>query len=151
MLVTEVLMRKGSSVVTIAPDRSVREVLGLLAEHRIGALVVSDDGVRVDGIVSERDVVRRLHADGDRILDGAVSAIMTVEVHTCGPQDELDELMALMTERRIRHLPVLVDGRLAGIVSIGDVVKHRIAEVEDERDQLTTYIHGRAPRVQPTT
>jgi CBS domain-containing protein len=151
MRVNEVLRRKGGSVVTVAPDRSVREVLGLLAEHRIGALVVSVDGVRVDGIVSERDVVRRLHADGDRILDGAVSAIMTVEVHTCGPQDELDELMALMTERRIRHLPVLVDGRLAGIVSIGDVVKHRIAEVEDERDQLTTYIHGRAPRAQPTT
>lgn len=151
MRVNEVLRRKGGSVVTVAPDRSVREVLGLLAEHRIGALVVSVDGVRVDGIVSERDVVRRLHADGDRILDGAVSAIMTVEVHTCGPQDELDELMAVMTERRIRHLPVLVDGRLAGIVSIGDVVKHRIAEVEDERDQLTTYIHGRAPRTQSTT
>ena len=151
MRVTEVLRRKGSSVVTIAQDRSVREVLGLLAEHRIGALVVSDDGVRVDGIVSERDVVRRLHADGDRILDGAVSAIMTVEVYTCGPQDELDGLMAVMTERRIRHLPVLVDGRLAGLVSIGDVVKHRIAEVEDERDYLTTYIHGRAPRAQSTT
>ena len=151
MRVNEVLRRKGGSVMTIAPDRSVREVLGLLAEHRIGALVVSVDGVRVDGIVSERDVVRRLHADGDRILDGAVSAIMTVDVHTCGPQDELDELMAVMTERRIRHLPVLVDGRLAGIVSIGDVVKHRIAEVQDERDQLTTYITGRAPRTQSTT
>ncbi len=142
MRVTEVLRRKGGSVVTIAPDRSVRELLGLLAEHRIGAVVVSDDGVRVDGIISERDVVRRLHADGDRILDGAVSAIMTVEVHTCGPADQLDELMAVMTELRIRHLPVLVDGRLAGIVSIGDVVKHRIAEVQDERDHLTAYITG---------
>ena len=151
MRVTEVLRRKGGSVVTIAPDRSVREVLGLLAEHRIGVLVVSEDGVRVDGIVSERDVVRRLHADGDRILDGAVSAIMTVEVYTCGPQDELDGLMAVMTERRIRHLPVLVEGRLAGLVSIGDVVKHRIAEVQDERDHLTTYITGRAPRTQSTT
>ena len=150
MRVTEVLRRKGGSVVTIAPGRSVREVLGLLAEHRIGAVVVSDDGVRVDGIVSERDVVRRLHADGDRILDGAVSAIMSVEVYTCGPQDELDGLMAVMTERRIRHLPVLVEGRLAGLVSIGDVVKHRIAEVQDERDHLTAYIHGRAARAQPT-
>ena len=136
------LRRKGGSVVTIAPDRTVRELLGLLAEHRIGALVVSDDGVRVDGIVSERDVVRRLQADGDAILDGAVSAIMTVEVRTCGPQDQVDELMAVMTERRIRHLPVLLDGRLVGIVSIGDVVKHRIAEVQDERDQLTAYITG---------
>jgi len=142
MRVTEVLRRKGRSVITIAPDRSVRELLGLLAEHRIGALVVSDDGVRVDGIVSERDVVRRLQADGDAILDGAVSAIMTVEVRTCGPADQVDELMAVMTEGRFRHLPVLVDGRLAGIVSIGDVVKHRIAEVQDERDQLTAYITG---------
>jgi len=142
MRVTEVLRRKGGSVVTIAPDRSVRELLGLLAEHRIGALVVSDDGVRVDGIVSERDVVRRLQADGDAILDGAVSAIMTVEVRTCGPADQVDELMAVMTEGRFRHLPVLVDGRLAGIVSIGDVVKHRIAEVQDERDHLTAYITG---------
>ena len=150
MRVTEVLRRKGGSVVTITPERSVREVLGLLAEHRIGVLVVSDDGVRVDGIVSERDVVRRLHADGDGILDGAVSAIMTVEVYTCGPDDELEELMAVMTERRIRHLPVVVDGRLAGLVSIGDVVKHRIVEVQDERDHLTAYIHGRAPRSQPT-
>ena len=142
MRVTEVLRRKGGSVVTIAPDRSVRELLALLAEHRIGALVVSDDGVRVDGIISERDVVRRLHTDGASILDGAVSAIMTVEVRTCDPADQLDELMAVMTERRIRHLPVLVDGRLAGIVSIGDVVKHRIAEVQDERDHLTAYITG---------
>jgi len=142
MRVTEVLRRKGRSVITIAPDRSVRELLGLLAEHRIGALVVSDDGVRVDGIVSERDVVRRLQADGDAILDGAVSAIMTVEVRTCGPADQVDELMAVMTEGRFRHLPVLVDGRLAGIVSIGDVVKHRIAEVQDERDHLTAYITG---------
>ena len=142
MRVTEVLRRKGGSVVTIAPDRSVRELLGLLAEHRIGALVVSGDGVRVDGIVSERDVVRRLQADGDAILDGAVSAIMTVEVRTCGPADQVDELMAVMTEGRFRHLPVLVEGRLAGIVSIGDVVKHRIAEVQDERDHLTAYITG---------
>ncbi|WP_024285506.1 CBS domain-containing protein [Cellulomonas sp. KRMCY2] len=142
MRVTEVLRRKGGSVVTIAPDRSVHELLGLLAEHRIGALVVSGDGDQVDGIVSERDVVRRLHADGAVILDGPVSAIMTAEVHTCGPQDSLDELMAVMTERRIRHLPVLVDGRLAGIVSIGDVIKNRIAEVQDERDHLTAYIAG---------
>ena len=107
MRVTEVLRRKGGSVVTIAPDRSVRELLGLLAEHRIGALVVSGDGVSVDGIVSERDVVRRLHADGPGILDGAVSAIMTVEVQTCGPEDQPDARMAIRTERRIIHLPVL--------------------------------------------
>ncbi|HWS57952.1 MAG TPA: CBS domain-containing protein [Actinotalea sp.] len=142
MRITEVLRRKGGSVVTITSDRGVRELLGLMGEHRVGALVVSDDGVRVDGIVSERDVVMRLHRDGDGVLDGPVSAIMTSEVHTCGLQDTVDELMEVMTERRIRHVPVLEDGRLVGIVSIGDVVKHRIAEVQDERDQLTAYITG---------
>lgn len=140
MRVNEVLRRKGGAVVTIAPDRSVRELLGLLDEHGIGAVVVSDDGTGVGGIVSERDVVRRLHADGDGVLDDAVSSIMTVEVECCGPQDQVDELMTVMTESRIRHLPVLLDGRLIGIVSIGDVVKHRIAEIQDERDQLTAYI-----------
>ena len=142
MRVTEVLRLKGGSVITISPERSVRDLLGSLAEHRIGALVVSADGSSVDGIVSERDIVRALHEGGDAILDGPVAAIMTAEVHTCSPHDQVDELTNVMTERRIRHLPVLVDGRLVGIVSIGDVVKHRIAEVQDERDQLTAYIRG---------
>ena len=140
MRVTEVLRRKGGTVVTIAPDRSVRELLSLLDEHGIGAVIVSGDGAGVEGIVSERDIVRRMHADGDGILEGPVSAIMTVDVRFCGPQDQLEELMSVMTESRIRHLPVLVEGRLAGIVSIGDVVKHRMAEVQGERDQLTAYI-----------
>ena len=142
MRVTEVLKLKGGEVVTISPERSVRELLASLAEHRIGALVVSADDATVDGIVSERDIVRALHAGGDAILDGPVSAIMTADVHTCSPADNVDQLTTVMTERRIRHLPVLVDGRLIGIVSIGDVVKHRIAEVQDERDQLTAYIQG---------
>jgi CBS domain-containing protein len=142
MRVTEALRRKGDSVVTIPGDRSVRELLALLAEYRIGAVVVSDDGARVDGIVSERDVVRRLHSDGDGVLDGKISRIMTSDVRTCGPEATLDELMPLMTEHRVRHVPVLVDGLLAGIVSIGDVVKHRIAEVQAERDRLTDYITG---------
>ena len=142
MRVTEALRRKGGSVVTISRDRSVRELLALLAQHGIGAVVVSDDGVRVDGIVSERDVVRRLHSDGDGVLDSPVAEIMTTAVHTCGPEATLDELMPLMTERRFRHVPVIVDARLTGIVSIGDVVKHRIAEVQAERDQLTAYISG---------
>lgn len=140
MRVGEVLRRKGGTVVTIGPDRSVRELLALLAEHGIGAVVVSPDGAGIAGIVSERDVVRHLHADGAAVLDGPVSSIMTAQVHTCGPQDAVDELMAVMTERRIRHVPALVDGRLDGIVSIGDVVKHRMAEVQAERDQLTDYI-----------
>ncbi len=140
MRVSEVLRRKGSDVVTIAPARTVRELLGLLAERGIGAVVVSDDAATVAGIVSERDVVRRLHADGDAVLDRRVADIMTAEVATCTPEDELETLMTTMTEGRFRHLPVLVDGRLAGVVSIGDVVKHRISEVQAERDQLSAYI-----------
>lgn len=144
MRVSEVLRRKGAAVVTIEPHRSVRELLGLLAEHGIGAVVVSGDGAAVDGIVSERDVVRRLHAAGEggaeALLASSISAIMTSEVETCAPPDELSSLMSVMTERRVRHLPVLDEGRLVGIVSIGDVVKHRIGEVQAERDQLTDYI-----------
>ena len=140
MRVSEVLRRKGATVVTITPDRDVRELLGLLAEHGIGAVVVSEDGVGVTGIVSERDVVRRLHLYGEEVLGGPVAAIMTTDVETCAPPDELEQLMAVMTEHRIRHLPVLEDGRLVGLVSIGDVVKHRISEVQAERDQLSDYI-----------
>lgn len=142
MRISDVLRRKGAEVVTLAPDRTVRDLLALLAEHRVGALVVSSDGARVDGIVSERDVVRRLHVDEAALLDRPVAEIMTTDVHTCSPDDPLEDVMEVMTERRIRHLPVLVDGALAGIVSIGDVVKHRIAEVQHERDQLTAYVQG---------
>ena len=142
MRITEVLRRKGDVVVTIAPDKTVRELLAMLGEHRIGALVVSQDGRHVDGIVSERDVVMRLDTDGDGVLDTTVSAIMTTEVHTCGLEDSVEELMSAMTERRIRHVPILVDGELHGIVSIGDMVKHRLAELQAERDQLTAYITG---------
>jgi CBS domain-containing protein len=140
MRITDVLRRKGDSVATIAPERSIRELLATLAEHKVGALVVSKGGGSVDGIVSERDVVRRLHSDGDAVLDRPVSAIMTATVRTCTPQDLVEDLMVLMTENRFRHVPVVVDGKLAGIVSIGDVVKHRIGELQDERDHLTSYI-----------
>ena len=142
MRITDVLRRKGDTVATITPTQTVRELLQMLAENRVGALVVSAGGGTVDGIVSERDVVRRLHSDGDGILDDAVSTIMTATVRTCVPEDHLDDLMATMTELRVRHLPVVVDGRLAGIVSIGDVVKHRVEELQSERDQLTAYITG---------
>jgi CBS domain-containing protein len=113
-----------------------------LAEYRVGALVVSSGDGAVDGIVSERDVVRRLQSQGAGMLDLPVSAIMTSEVHTAEPDASLEDLMVLMTQRRIRHVPVVVDGRLTGIVSIGDVVKHRIDELQSERDQLTAYITG---------
>jgi CBS domain-containing protein len=142
MRINQVLAGKGSSeVVTVPPDASVRELIGMLAEHNIGALVVSGDGARVDGIVSERDVVRRLHED-EQVLDSPVSAIMTADVHTCEGDQPITSLMAVMTEQRVRHVPVVKDGRLAGIVSIGDVVKSRMSELEFERDQLDSYVHG---------
>jgi CBS domain-containing protein len=141
MRIQDVIQGKGSqAVVTIGPDATVRELIALLAEHNVGALVVSEDGERVSGIVSERDVVRRLHADA-AVLDTAVSSIMTADVRTCGGADSLTDLMQTMTEHRIRHVPVVADGRLTGIISIGDVVKNRIGELEFERDQLDSYVH----------
>jgi CBS domain-containing protein len=103
--------------------------------------VVSADGSAVDGIVSERDVVRRLHED-EGVLDAAVSTIMSAEVQTCEKDATVNELMSIMTERRFRHVPVVEDGRLTGIVSIGDVVKNRLSELEFERDQLDHYVHS---------
>jgi CBS domain-containing protein len=142
MRINQVLAGKGSSeVVTVRPDASVRELIGMLADHNIGALVVSGDGARVDGIVSERDVVRRLHED-EQVLDSPVSAIMTANVHTCEGDQPITSLMAVMTDQRVRHVPVVKDGRLAGIVSIVDVVKSRMSELEFERDQLDSYVHG---------
>jgi len=139
--INDVLRGKGNQVVTISPQATVTELLALLAEHNVGALVVSSDGSSVDGIVSERDVVRLLNGTPDA-GEVRVSAIMTSEVHTCTPDDLIDNLMRLMTEQRIRHVPVVVDDALAGIVSIGDVVKSRIGELEFEREQLSNYIAG---------
>ena len=140
MRVTDVLRNKGDLVVTVTPDHTVRELLDLLAEHGVGALVVSGDGSAVDGIVSERDVVRKLQQRGAELLAAPVSQIMTAQVHTCPPDTDLDDLMRLMTDRRFRHVPITQEARLVGIVSIGDVVKHKIDLLEAERDQLTAYI-----------
>ncbi len=140
MRVTDVLRDKGDLVVTVSPDHSVAELLDKLAEHGVGALVVSSDGTSVDGIVSERDVVRKLQQVGADLLDAPVSDIMTAQVHTCPPDTDLDDLMRLMTDRRFRHVPIVEESRLVGIVSIGDVVKHKIDLLETERDQLTAYI-----------
>ena len=140
MRIRQVLESKSAhDVVTVKPDATVRELIGLLAEHNIGALVVSADGAQVDGIVSERDVVRRLHED-EAVLESPVSAIMSADVETCEGDHTVDELMAMMTERRFRHVPVVADGKLTGIVSIGDVVKHLIEELQEERDHLQAYI-----------
>lgn len=141
MRISDVLSSKPSGqVVTISPDATVRDLLVLLAEHNIGAVVVSTDGQAVDGIVSERDVVRRLHQD-DGVLDGAVSAIMTSDVRTCEPDTSVDDLRVMMTERRIRHVPVVSGGSLTGIISIGDVVKSSLDQLQFERDQLDSYVH----------
>jgi len=139
MRIRDVLQRKGGEVVTISPDAPITDLVRVLGEQNIGAAVVSSDGATVEGIVSERDVVRLLVRGADA-LTGAVSTIMTPEVTSCAPGATIDEIMHLMTEHRIRHVPVVVDGRLAGIVSIGDVVKMRIGELELEREQLSTYI-----------
>ena len=141
MRIRDVLAAKADPAVqTVTPDLSVRDLVTRLAEHNVGALVVSRDGAAVDGIVSERDVVRHLHSDPD-LLSAEVRTIMTTEVHTCGPDADLDDLMSAMTERRIRHVPVLDSGRMVGIVSIGDVVKHKISSLQFERDQLDSYVH----------
>jgi len=141
MKINDVVHSKSSKdVVTITPDATVRELVALLAEHNVGALVVSEDGESVDGIVSERDVVRKLHSDPG-VLERSVSSIMTTDVRTCAGEDKITDLMQTMTEHRIRHVPVVADGKLTGIISIGDVVKNRIGELEFERDQLDSYVH----------
>ena len=142
MKIKDVIKGKASqAVVTIGPEATVRELVALLAEHNVGALVVSEDGNDVAGIVSERDVVRHLRED-ESVLDSAVSTIMTSEVQTCTRDQRINDLMQVMTTGRFRHIPVVEDGRLVGIVSIGDVVKHRMSELEFERDQLDSYVHS---------
>jgi CBS domain-containing protein len=142
MRINDVLRVKGAQVVTVTQDTTVRGLLAVLAEHRIGAVVVSHDGTSVDGIVSERDIVRALAQRGAAVLSEQVTAIYTANVHTVTPETALDEVARMMTERRIRHAPVTVDGDLRGIVSIGDVVKTRIGELETEHAALTDYITG---------
>jgi CBS domain-containing protein len=135
-----IIARKGSDVYTIAPGATLAEAVRVLRERGIGALVVSVNGSRLDGILSERDVVRRLASDGGDALDMTVARAMTNPVVTCGLHDELGDLMSVMTDRRVRHLPVVNDGGLCGLVSIGDVVKHRLVELEVENQALFDYI-----------
>ena len=150
MPIKNVLQAKGSFVATISPDATLTELVDTLAEHRIGAIVVSSDGARIDGIVSERDVVRALRTDGglpsfresrliqlDRV---PVREIMTSQVTTCSPDTSIEEVMGIMTAGRIRHVPVVADGELVGIVSIGDIVKARISHLEWERAALVDYV-----------
>lgn len=139
MRISDVLRVKGDEVATIAPSASVTDLLAALAENNIGAMVVLEDEQLV-GIVSERDVVRRANERGAEVLTATVSEIMTTSVATCDPDESVDHLTVLMTERRIRHVPVVQDGRLQGIVSIGDVVKSRMNELEHAQSQLEAYI-----------
>ena len=139
MRIADILRTKGSEVATVTETTTVTSFLNELAVHNIGAMVVMNpDGVC--GIVSERDIVRKLHHHGPDLLARPVSEIMTTEMVTCSPEDRIDDLAALMTNNRVRHIPVLENGRLVGIVSLGDVVKHRMEELQAERQQLHDYI-----------
>ena len=142
MKVHDVLASKGSSeVFTIAPDATVSELLDLLAELNVGALIVSRDGSTLDGIVSERDIVRKLRGTTNA-RETPVADIMTTDVRACAPDDSFTELMGLRTEHRIRHVPVLDGDQVVGVLSIGDAVKQRMTQLEFERDQLTSYVAG---------
>jgi CBS domain-containing protein len=140
MNVEAILRNKGRSVTTVAPDARIATAVALLRRHAVGALVVSRDGAAVAGIISERDVVTALADHGAATLEFTVADLMSRQVITCRREDSVADLAALMTERRIRHLPVVDRGALAGIVSIGDVVKHRIDEVEGEASSMREFI-----------
>jgi CBS domain-containing protein len=142
MRIHDILSAKGFDVIYIDAESSVSKVVALLEEHNLGAVVVSADGKTISGIVSERDVIRRL-CEGPEFLSHPVSTIMTTQVHTCSARDSVESVMSAMTERRIRHLPVVNDhAELVGIVSIGDLVKSQIAQLQFERDQLEGYVSG---------
>jgi len=142
MRIADLLAQKGSAVLTVSPDDPVASLLEVLAERNVGAAVVCEDD-RLAGIVSERDVVRHLHHRGASLLDAPISEIMTTVVATCRATDDLQTLSRTMTDKRIRHVPVVDDaGKLTGIVSIGDVVKSRIDQLEEHRSQLEAYISG---------
>jgi CBS domain-containing protein len=142
MNVDTILTSKGSDVATIDQRASLADAVAQLRDRGIGALVVSDEGRHIDGIISERDVVRALAAHGASVLGRTVASVMSTTVVTCGCSDSVEELMASMTERRFRHLPVVDEATtLAGIISIGDVVKARLGQLENENQALTEYIH----------
>lgn len=140
MLVAAILAHKGREVFTVDPYAAVGTATELLNRHGVGALVVSADGVTVSGMVSERDIVRCLAEVGHRVLTTPVASVMTDDVVTCTPADTTEQLMEIVTTRRIRHVPVLEEGRLAGLVSIGDIVAARVRELEDETHLLRDYI-----------
>jgi CBS domain-containing protein len=141
MLVSDILRRKGDKVVAAPPDQTAAEAARLMAREGIGSVLVLAGG-SIAGILSERDIVRTLAEAGPACLDRPVSELMTTHVITCGPEERVDRVMALMTEGRFRHLPVIDEGRLVGIVSIGDVVKSRLEEAQAEVEHLSAYVAG---------
>ncbi|WP_300078676.1 CBS domain-containing protein [Propioniciclava sp.] len=141
MKLEDVIRSKGNEVVTISPDAAVGELVDLMSGKNIGAVVVSADGHHIDGIVSERDIVRALAANGCDLQSASVRDLMTAEVVTGAPTDPIEDTAHTMTKKRVRHIPILVNGELSAIVSIGDVVKYRIDQLTDERNHLLGYLH----------
>ncbi len=142
MSVAQILQVKGSDVITARPEVAILEIAKILAEKKIGAVLVTAQDDALAGIISERDVVRALAEHGTKLGKVKVSDFMTRELITCSPEATLDQIMSLMTQGRVRHLPVLQNGKLCGLISIGDVVKRRIAEVEFEAEEMKRYISG---------
>jgi len=138
--VSSVLKHKGHEVVTVAPNQTVTAIVKVLTQHRIGAVPVVNERGEIIGIISERDIIRGMAQHADAVLTLAADRLMSRDVKTCSSEDQLDDLMEVMTRQRIRHLPVVADGSLHGIVSIGDVVKQRLEEVQSEAEELRNYI-----------
>jgi CBS domain-containing protein len=144
VLIGQIIASKGAAVVTASSDATIADVVRVLKDKRIGAIVISSEDDQIDGIISERDITRGLADHGAALLDKKVRELMTSEVVTCGPDDGVEKLMQDMTSGRFRHMPVVQNGRLMGIISIGDVVKHRLHELETEAHMLQDYIAGGA-------
>lgn len=140
MIVATILAEKGRAVFTLPPDTSMREAIDQLAEKRVGAVLVTEGDDKVRGILSERDVVREIAVSGASVLDRPIASCMTRTVVACSETDTVDQVMGMMTEQRFRHMPVIKDGRLCGIVSIGDVVKRKIEQAERDAQELRNYI-----------
>ncbi|WP_420414689.1 CBS domain-containing protein [Roseibium sp.] len=138
--VAAILKGKGHETITARDDASLSELCETLAKHKIGAIVVCDGDMGIKGIISERDIVRVIGTQGVGALDQPVSGVMTKDVITCSEENSINEVMARMTQGRFRHMPVVKDGKLTGVISIGDVVKQKIAQVEQEAEQMRSYI-----------
>jgi CBS domain-containing protein len=143
MKIQDLLTEKGSAVVTISPSKTVLDAAMLMTEHNIGALIVSDDKIHIDGLISERDIVRRLSQIAGPVVNEPVASIMTSSVYICRVEDDVEYVMEVMTDNKVRHVPVVCDGKVCGMISIGDIVKNRITELQSDREHLLKYITAR--------